>query len=73
MIEIFQSGQIPDLYDLYDLYDLAHVLPGGSRTICMVQHMFPELDLYVTIRSCTTYNSNRLGSTFTVDHDLSDM
>ena len=47
MIRFIQDRQIPDLYDLCDLYDVANVA-GGSRIMCMIQGMFPALDLYRT-------------------------
>ena len=39
---IQQGRQIPDLYDLQMM------LPDGSHIICMIQDIFPELDLYYT-------------------------
>ena len=53
------------------------MLPGGSRTFCMIySRTFPGLDMQYTGKSCTTYNG-RLGSATTavdyVDGDQSDL
>ena len=56
-----------DLYDLYDLYDPSR-FPGERRITCMVQVMYPGLDLlYADPAQPLTTAGEELDN---LDHDM---
>ena len=56
---------------IYELYDLAHVA-GWGCIICMMQDMFPTLDLFYTdpAQHLTKAGQDLVDD---LDHDLSDL